>query len=322
MTVTAAKQGNLFGAICAMIAVLCFSVNDIGIKWLSDGYALHLVVLIRSLVGMVVMLAIIMPLSGGLRVMRTKRLGAHLFRGLCVVLANVFFFLGLAALPLADAVAIFFISPLVITLFSVLFLGETVGPRRWGAIGLGFVGVMVIVKPGTSAFQAASLLPIVAAILYAALHTMTRKIGNTESAATMMFYIQVTFLATSALVGLVLGHGGFEGSAHPSIAFLTRAWGWPEAGDWLTLGFIGVASAVGGYFISQAYRVSEAAFVAPFEYVAMPMAVVWGWILFSELPGLTDWIGIAMIVGAGLFLLWREAEVDEEKPASAPKYRR
>jgi len=318
----AAKSGNLMGALCAIVAVMCFSVNDVGIKFLSGDYALHQVVLIRSVIGMAVLMAVIMPLNGGLGVMRTRRLGIHLIRGFCVVLANMCFFLGLAALPLADAVAIFFISPLVITIFSVVFLGEHVGPRRWTAIALGFAGVMVIVKPGTSAFQLASLLPIVAAVLYATLHTLTRKIGGTESAATMAFYIQATFLATSAAIGLALGHGQFAGSAHPSLAFLTRAWATPGVQDYAALGMIGVTSVAGGYFISQAYRLSEAAFVAPFEYVAMPMAVIWGLAMFGEWPAAGAWVGIAMIVGSGLFLLWREAETEEAIAAKGPKYRR
>ena len=319
---TVTRQGNLRGALFAAIAVLCFSVNDVGIKFLSGDYALHLVVLIRSVIGMVVFLAVIMPLSGGVQVMRTSRLGIHLVRGLCVVLANMCFFLGLAALPIADAVAIFFVSPLVITVFSVLFLREHVGPRRWMAIAVGFLGVMVIVKPGTSAFQVASLLPILAAVLYATLHTLTRKIGGTESAATMAFYIQMTFLVTSAAIGLVLGSGQFAGSADPSLAFLTRAWQVPVPQDYFTLAMIGVTSVLGGFFISQAYRLSEAAFVAPFEYVAMPMAVIWGLTIFGEWPAPTAWLGIAMIVGSGLFLLWREAETEEEVATGAPKYRR
>ena len=276
MRASVAASGNLMGALCAAVAVMCFSVNDVGIKFLSGDYALHQVVLIRSVVGTLVFLAVIMPLSGGWRVIKTQRLGVHMIRGLCVVLANMCFFLGLAALPIADAVAIFFISPLVITVFSVLFLGEHVGPRRWIAIALGFAGVMVIVKPGTSAFQVASLLPIVAAVLYATLHTLTRKIGGTESAATMAFYIQLTFVVTSAAVGLFMGNGWLAGNAHPSLEFLTRAWGGVDQGDYLLLAAIGVSSVAGGYFISQAYRLSEAAFVAPFEYVAMPMAVFWG----------------------------------------------
>ncbi|MDQ2090912.1 DMT family transporter [Marimonas arenosa] len=319
---TVEARGNLLGALCAAVAVTCFSVNDVGIKFLSGDYALHQVVLIRSLIGSLVFFVVIMPLSGGWRVMKTRRLGVHMVRGLCVVLANMCFFLGLAALPLADAVAIFFISPLIITVFSVVFLGEHVGPRRWMAIALGFVGVLVIVKPGTSAFQLASLLPIVAAALYATLHTLTRKIGNTESAATMAFYIQLTFVVTSAAIGLALGDGRFAGNAHPSLDFLMRAWGPVASGDYAVLAAIGVTSVAGGYFISQAYRLSEAAFVAPFEYVAMPMAVIWGLTVFGEWPDWTAWAGIAMIVGAGLFLLWREAEVAEDVAAEGPKYRR
>ena len=117
---------NLIGALCAIGAMFCFSLNDVVIKLLSDAYPLHQLVLVRSVIGMAVFFALIMPLSGGLRCLRTKRLKMHLVRGLCVFCANTFFFMGLAAMPMADAVAIFFISPLVITVFSVIFLGETV----------------------------------------------------------------------------------------------------------------------------------------------------------------------------------------------------
>ena len=217
-----------------------------------------------------------MPFAGGLAVLRTRRPVMHVVRGLCVVAANMCLFLGLAALPIADATAIFFVSPLVITVFSVIFLRETVGPRRWAAIAVGFVGVMVIVKPGTAAFQPASLLPIAAAFLYATLHMLTRRIGGTESAATMAVYIQLTFLVASTLIGLAIGDGRFAGSGHPSLEFLLRGWHWPARGDTALFALLGVAGLFGGLFISQAYRLSEAAFAAPFEYVAMPMAIFWG----------------------------------------------
>ena len=117
---TAPMSTNLAGALCAMGAAVFFSINDMAIKFLSDGYALHQVVMIRSVVGLFFWAAVIMPFSGGLSSMRTRRLGMHILRGLCVVMANMTFFLGLAVLPLADAVAIFFVSPLIITIFSVI----------------------------------------------------------------------------------------------------------------------------------------------------------------------------------------------------------
>ena len=116
------------GAVSALLAVLLFSINDATIKFLSGGYALHEVVLIRSLIGFVIIVALIAPMTNGWAIMRTRRLGMHLLRGLLVVAANMLFFLGLAAMPLAEAVAIFFVSPLIITVFSVIFLGEKVGP--------------------------------------------------------------------------------------------------------------------------------------------------------------------------------------------------
>ena len=148
-------QGNtiLFGSVSAVIAVFCFSTNDVAIKFISKDYALHLVVLIRSLVGLMVLFLFIVPLSGGVKVLYTNRLGLHLLRGFCVVFANITFFLGLAALPLAEGVAIFFISPLLITIFSVIFLKEIVGPRRWAAVTIGLIGVLVILRPGSATFQ-------------------------------------------------------------------------------------------------------------------------------------------------------------------------
>jgi len=274
------------------------------------------------LVGLTAFTCFIMPFAGGPRLLRTRRPVVHLIRGLCVVSANMCLFLGLAALPIADATAIFFVSPLVITVFSVIFLKEVVGPRRWAAIAVGFVGVLVIVKPGTSAFQLASLLPIVAAFLYATLHMLTRKIGGTESAPTMAFYIQLTFLIASSMIGLGLGDGRFAGSGHPSLEFLFRAWVWPPVGDYPILAMLGISGMLGGLFISQAYRLSEAAFAAPFEYVAMPMAIMWGVTVFGTWPDATAWIGIALIVGSGLYLVWRESVKDARLTPKTNRYRR
>ncbi len=299
-------RSNLTGALCALAAALCFSLNDVGIKFLSDQYALHQVVFLRSIVGLVTFLALIMPFSGGWTVSRTSRLGWHLARGLCVVFANSFLFLGLAALPIADAVAIFFVSPLLIALMSILFLGEAVGPRRWLAIVVGFFGVMVIVRPGTSAFQIASLFPIAAACLYGVMHIIARRIGGTESAATMTFYILLTFLVVSAGIGLALGDGRYSGQVDPSLEFLVRAWGPVDAADIPILVMLGTSGVAGGYLISQAYRLSEAAFAAPFEYVSMPMAIMWGITVFGTFPDRTAWIGIALVLGSGLYLIWRE----------------
>lgn len=138
----------------------------------------------------------------------------------------------------------------------------------------------------------------------------------------MAFYIQLTFVVASSLIGLGLGDGRFAGMGHPSLEFLFRAWIWPDPGDWPILIMLGMSGMLGGLFISQAYRLSEAAFAAPFEYVAMPMAIMWGVTVFGTWPDATAWIGIALIVGSGLYLLWRESVKDATLATKAPTYRR
>ena len=322
MNTATIQKSNLSGALCAFMAALCFSLNDVGFKFLSDQYALHQIVLLRAMVGLAVLLLMIMPFSGGWQIIRTRKLGWHLVRGLCVVLANTFLFLGLAAMPIADAVAVFFVSPLVITVFSILFLGEMVGVRRWSAIIVGFIGVMVIVKPGTSAFQLASLFPMAAAVLYAVMNIVARRIGSTESAATMTFYIVISFITVSIAMGLTVGDGRFAGMDNASLDFLLRAWGPIGGADIPIIIILGLSGVLGGFLINQAYRLSEAAFAAPFEYVSMPMAIMWGITLFGTWPDRTAWVGIVLILGSGLYLVWRESRKNHQVTTPLPGHER
>jgi drug/metabolite transporter (DMT)-like permease len=302
-----AARNNLIGISSAIAASVFFSVNDMTVKFLSGDYALHQIILIRSVIGMAVLMAVIAPLEGGWAVLYTKRLGVHIFRGLLVVVTNMTFFLALAVMPLADAVAIFFIGPLIITIFSVIFLGESVGPRRWIAVGMGLAGVIIMVRPGSTSFQFAALLPLIAAVGYAGLQTLTRKVGGTEKAGTLTFYIQVAFILVGTVMGLTVGDGRFAGTGDPSLDFLLRDWVWPSNGDWWLLLMLGTSSTFAGYFISQAYRLCEAGLAAPFEYTAMVLAIFWGFVVFGEWPDSVAWIGISLIIGGGLFMLWREA---------------
>lgn len=300
---------STLGPAFAAFAVMLFSVNDVLMKFLSDGYALHQIVLVRSIAGFFLTVLIMAPLAGGWHLLRTRRPLLHMARAGCVFFANMTFFLGLASLPLADAVALFFVSPFVITIFSVLFLGETVGLRRWSAIGIGLLGVLIILRPGTAAFQVASLFPLAAAFGYAGLHILTRYMRDTENAVSMTFYIQVMFLSLCLVLGLFIGDGRFAADAPAPLEFLFRAWVWPETSAlWIMLA-LGAFASVGGYFISQAYRLGEAALVAPFEYLALPMGVLWGILVFGEWPDAPVWLGIALILGSGLFTVWRESQV-------------
>lgn len=303
----ATDRAPLIGALWALFATVGFTAVDVIVKFLSSDYPHYQITFLRTFVAVGVLLLIIVPLSGGGYDFRTRRLGWQLLRGGCVVLANLAFFLALAAMPLAEAVAIFFVSPFLIAIFSIAFLGETVGPRRWAAIAVGLLGVLIVLRPGTEAFQVAALLPILAAAGYGMLHIITRRIGDTESAATLTFYTMVVMLVVAGAAGLAFGDGRFDLFEHPSLAFLFRAWVWPVPYDAFLIAALGVAIAVSGFAISEAYRRSEAAFIAPFEYVALPLSVLWGILVFDEWPDAWALTGIALILASGMVLIWREA---------------
>ena len=300
------QRTNLIGIASALGASLFFTINDTVIKFISGEYALHQVVLFRSLVALALLLLVFVPLSGGYAQLRTRRLRLHLLRGGFVVFANLTFFLGLAALPIAETTAILFVAPLVLTVFSVVFLGEYVGPHRWGAVVAGMIGVVIIVRPGSDSFQLAALLPLAAAFGYAGLHILTRRIGTTDGATAMVFYIQVVFILVSLGFGLVFGGGRFVQESSASLEFLTRAWGPLARADLPFFLIIGAVSFGGGFLISLAYKLCEAGLAAPFEYVAMPLSVFWGIVVFGEWPDGWAWLGMGLILASGLYLAWRE----------------
>jgi len=135
---------------------------------------------------------------------------------------------------------------------------------------------------------------------------LTRRLGGTERASTLAFYIHICFIAVGASFGLIAGDGRFAGSSHPSMDFLLRAWTWPGGFDAFLMLSSGVLIAIAGYLMAQAYRIAEANLLAPFEYSALPFAVLWGVLWWGDWPDATTFLGIAMIVGSGLFVFYRE----------------
>lgn len=317
-----AERGAAFGISCALGATVFFSLNDLSIKFLSGDYPLHQIVFVRATVALLITLMIIMPLDGGWAALKTRRPMIHVLRGICVVVANSAFFAGIAAMPLADASAIFFVAPLFITGLSFLFLGEAVGIRRWMAVLVGLIGVIIVVRPTGASFTVVALLPAIAALAYAGLQTMTRYTGMSERASTMSFYIQLTFMIVSGGLALSLGDGRFAGSENEAIEFFLRPWVMPPFGDGLIMLALGAVSACAGYLISQAYRGTDAGLVAPFEYTALLLAVFWGIVIWGEWPTWTTWMGILLIAGSGIFVALREAQLGGKPSAKRVAGRR
>lgn len=291
--------------------MLSISVNDMLIKRLSGAYPLHELVFVRSAIGIAFSLALV-QLEGGFQILRTSTPFLHALRGILIVISNLTYFTALAVISLAEAMAVFFVAPLFITLLAILVLKEKVGPWRLGAVAVGLVGVVIMLRPWEAAEAAPYnrlilLLPVVAAFTYAFNQVLTRRLGVSSKASAMAVYIQAMFILVSALFFVFAGDGRFaEGVDNASIQFLMRAWIWPEGTDlWLFVG-LGLNSAIIGYALSAAYKMADAGTIAPFEYVGMPLAVFWGWAMFGVLPDRIVMIGITLIIGAGVIVFIRE----------------
>jgi len=300
-------NSKLLGISCIILAHVFFTTQDMAIKFISGDYALHQVMMTRSIVAILFTLLIFVPIDGGFKYLRTQRLGLHLLRGFGIVIANLCFFTALISMPLAEVKAIFFIAPLLITALSVFLIGEKVGLRSWVAVLVGLLGVIIMLRPGSEFFNPASILPLVAALAYALVQITTRKIGENEKASTMAFYIQLNFVAVSGLMGLIFGDGYLADPSQPTLNYLFRPWTVPSWGDGMIIIGIGLINGLAAYFISQAYRISKAGIIAPFEYVALPLSIFWSITIFGDWPDILSWLGMVLIAGAGLYVFYNES---------------
>jgi drug/metabolite transporter (DMT)-like permease len=190
-----------------------------------------------------------------------------------------------------------------------------VGPRRWLALFIGFLGVLLIVRPGVGNFNLGSLFILLSVLFYALAAILTRKLQSTDSSATMAYYSSLVYLvATFVLTPLVIAVGDIP-NAHPSVAFLFRPWATPSLLDWAIMSALGLVWAGGMYFTARAYSAAPASVVAPFEYIALPISVMWGFVIWRELPTWTTWVGASLTLASGLYILYRERKERAMKAA-------
>ena len=310
MTDTAATVGDgnaaYRGIAYLVFGLSIFTLQDVIVKLLSGGYPVHQIVFIRCLFALGPIL-LILYLEGGWKLLRTRRPIVHLVRGTLMFVSFTTYYLALTALPLADAITLFYSTPLFVTALAVPFLGETVGIRRWIAVLVGFAGIVIVARPSTASFEPAMLLAVGAALSYALSSIMTRKLANSEAGSTLAFYAMVAFILASGAIGLGLGDGRLADGGHPSSEFLLRAWALPTSYDLGLIALCGLIAGVGFYCLSQAYRIASVSAVAPFEYCSLPLAVLWGYLFWSELPTASTLAGLVLLVGSGLYIIHRES---------------
>lgn len=245
-------------------------------------------------------LAATLPLlmfSAGKDAFRAKRPYANLLRGVLHGAASLLFFASVKYMPLADVFAIYFVEPFILTALSALFLGEKVGWRRWLAIVIGFGGAMVVIQPSYEVFGLTALMPVACAFLFALYMFLNRAIGESDPPLTMQ---TVSGLGGALFMGVAIlaGHGYGAADFTPSLPT-----------SWLGLLLLVILGTISGYahlLVVRAFRMAPLSVLAPFQYFEIISATLLGFLLFSDFPSISKWLGIAIIVASGLFILWRE----------------
>jgi drug/metabolite transporter (DMT)-like permease len=281
----AALPAETRGALLLIAATLCFATMDAVGKSLMEAYHPFQVVWARYAAQAALVAALVAPRIA--TVARTRYLRLQILRSALLFGATLTGFWAFSIMPLADATAVFETAPLWITALAALVLGEKVGPRRWAGVAAGFLGAMLIVRPGAAAFQPAALLPLVAALCFASYSIATRFLGRDESPWT-------TFLYTAAI------------GAGVASLFVPLVWTTPGAFDAARMVAMGAIGGAGQFFVILAFTAARASAIAPFTYVGLIWAIAYGWFGWGHAPDAWTAAGAAVIVGSGLYVWSRE----------------
>jgi drug/metabolite transporter (DMT)-like permease len=299
------QRQNLLGILCLCLGAMVFSAQDSVVKAISGGNAVTLAIVLRTVVAFPI-LAIMVAFAGGIHQLDSPHKKFLIGRGILLLFSYTLYFMALAALPLAQAIALFFLAPVIVTLLSGPMLDEKVSPLAWAAVGIGLIGIVFILRldtlvwqNGVSLFQLETLLSFISAITYAFAVVLTRKNRENMPASVMTFYQNAVYLIGALLLLLVLIIFDVQQPDHPSFAFLLRGWTVPSWQDMGLMALCGVIAAAGSTLLTQAYRMGEANIVTPFEYTGMIWATLLGFLFFKEVPAVTTLIGMALIAGAG-----------------------
>jgi drug/metabolite transporter (DMT)-like permease len=274
------------GIYCKLGSAVLFCTMDAMVKGFGGTYSFFQLMLFRSDIAFLP-IAIIVWRSGNIRVVRSSRPWLQLARVCAGLGSTVGFFYIFPRMPLVDAYAISYAAPLFMVALSVPLLGEQVGWRRWTAVGVGFVGVILMLDPWAIGLQANSLILLGATFCYALSTILVRSLSRHDQDAATLFWFSVASSAF-ALTGAI------------------PQWIWPTPIDWLWLTVLGLLGSVGQVLVTRAWRLAPAAILAPFDYAGIVLAVAYGYFWFHEQASWTIWLGLPLVIASGLYILHRE----------------
>ncbi len=283
----AGPHPHVLGIVLVVSGLVLINTSDSIAKWTLEALPIALVLLFQAC-GLFLLAHVVSGMANPLRLIRTRDPWWQAARSLCQLCSGLCFYAGLRTLQFADVVAILFVGPLVVTAMAHVFLGERVGPRRWAACAAGLIGGLVIVRPGAGAMGWAAAWPALAVLFWSVYIVVTRRISRRNTTGNMMLWASFAPLIAMAVA-----------------APLT--WQTPSGWQWAALAAIGLLSATSNGVTIRAYGLAPASLLAPFTYLEIVGATLFGWFIWREFPDLWTWVGAAIIVAAGLYVLRREA---------------
>ncbi len=301
------------GILCVELGMLFFVAQDAMMKEMLNSYSIWMLIFVRALVSVCILTPLVVLLGTPHRLL-TPLWPLHLARAALFTIGFSMFYAAFPFMGLAEVTTIFFSAPLITAIMAALWLRETIGPHRIGALAVGFAGILIAMNPAGDNFSWIAILPLSCAVSYAASQIIARKIGNRESTLTVGLHT----LAFSGLMIMPMGWA-FNRIITPGPGFEHLGWSLPFAplADWPALALLGFLGMGGYLFLSRAYQVANASLVAPFDYTYLPFAALLAYALWSEVPPANILLGMALIVGSGLYLGYRELQTHrtEQDPA-------
>lgn len=286
-TVPLATIKTQLGGIGFMLAMtVCFSSLDASAKFVASELPLWVVVWGRYFFHFL-FISIFLLRGSSRKMVKTRNLKMQVLRSTMIFCAGVTFWAGLTYLPLAECTVMAFISPLLVTVLAVLFLGEKFDSHRWKVVIVGLVGVLIVIRPGAGIVHWAIILPLLAALFYATLQITTRVLGQQDNVLTTLFYTSTCGMAFSSVMVLFF-------------------WQTPTLNQWLMLMWLGLIGAAGHFFMIKAFERAPASLLAPFDYATLVWAALLGYFIFGDLPDGWTVLGAAIIVFSGIYLIRKE----------------
>jgi len=295
--------------VCILIAIGLASAQDAVVKYMSSGYPAYETLLFRCVGSLPVIAVLLWRQNGGFSI-ATPLWARVCLRGLILAFAYLCFVLAIAAIPIANAVAIYFTMPFFVAGLAGPMLHERVRLHRWLAIIAGFAGVLIMVRPGFGVFEPASLLALGSAFGYAVGQMLGRPLSQKVPPIVIATWQNFIYAGMALAIAFIFNTFDFGHFTHPSLVFLSRPPVWPSAFDATLLFGHGLFAACAMILFINAYRLAETNFVAPFEYSSMIWAVFYGIVLFGDFPDAFTWIGAAIVVVAGILMIWRDRVLD------------